>query len=154
MVIVKEHAGLVYIIYLVSVKKYKEAAGVAVLWSATYFLIRLIVGPLDFYMPKDPAWFVTTPILTLDPYLIRLFPMSLRWANWLSIVSIVSLCLLFLRDRTEVFMILANLPIIIIFGMFYEAQLWFMVIVAIVYKRKVEKNEHNTVYAGGDKALA
>jgi len=141
MVIVKEHAGLVYIIYLISIKKYKEAAGVIVLWLGTYFVIRLIVGPLEVWMPEDPAYYFTTPILTLDPYIVRFFPVSLNWSSWLFIASEILLCLFFLRDRTEVFMVLANLPIIAMFGFFFEAQLWLMMVVAIVYKRKADKND-------------
>lgn len=147
MVLVKEHAGLVYIIYLIAFKKYKEAVLVAVLWGVTYLSVRLIVGPLDFYMPDDPAYFVTTPILTLDPYLIRFFPILLNWKRWVWITAEIVLCLLFLERRTEVFMILANLPIIMIFGLFYEAQLWLMVMVVIVYKRKVDRNDFRSFVA-------
>ena len=136
MVIVKEHAGIIYIFYLLSIKKYREAVGVGVLWTVTFVSLRLLIGPLDFWTPADPSLFVSTPILTLAPYIIRL-----TWMKWLWVAAEVLLCVLFLRDRTEVFMVVANLPFITIFGLFYEPQLWLMVIVAIVYKRKAEENE-------------
>ena len=131
MTMVKEHAGLVYIIYLLAIRKYKEALGVGVLWAVTFFLVRLLIGPLDIY-----AGSVITPILTLQPYIVRL-----TWQTWLWIAGQVMLCVLFLKDRSEVLMVAANLPIITIFGLFFEPQLWLMVMVAIIYKRRVEYEE-------------
>ena len=135
MTMAKEHAGLVYIIYLFSVRKYKEAIGVSALWAVTFLSIRLLIGPLDFWV--SPVWgeALPTPILTLEPYIIRLTNMDRQ----ILIVAEIVLCILFLRDRTEVLMVLANLPIITIFGLFYEAQLWLPVMVAIVYKRRAER---------------
>lgn len=132
MTIAKEHAGLVYIIYLLSIRKYREAIGVGVLWAVTFLSIRLLIGPLDFWISPVYGEALPSPILTLEPYIIRLA----RWHIQVLIVAEVALCVLFLRDKTEVFMVLANLPIITIFGLFYEPQLWLMIMVAIVYKRK------------------
>ena len=135
--IAKEHAGLVYIIYLLSIKKYREAIGVSMLWAATFFSIRLLIGPLDYWVSPVYGPSPPTPFLTLEPYIVRLQePMK-----WMLIVNVIVLCILFLRDRTEVFMVLVNLPIITIFGFFYEPQLWLMIMVAIIYKRRIEHDE-------------
>jgi len=135
MTIVKEHVGLVYIIYLFSIRKYKEAIGVGVLWAVTFLTIRLIIGPLDFWVSPFYGEALPTPILTLAPYIIRLSLVN----NQVLIVAEIVLCVLFLRDRIEVLMILANLPIIVTFGLFYEAQLWLPIIVAIIYRRRAER---------------
>lgn len=149
MVLVKEHAGLVYVFYLLAAKKYREAIGVGILWAVTFVSLRLLIGPVGFFVPSDPTLFVSTPIFTLAPYLVRI-----TWMKGLWVAGEIMLCALFLKDRTEVFMVLANLPVIAIFGLFYEPQLWLMVMVAIVYKRKVEENELDTVYDGGVSVLA
>ena len=136
MTLVKEHAGIVYVIYLLSIKRYREAVGVGVLWAVTFLSIRLLIGPLEFWTSPVTGETLYTPILTLMPYIARL-----TWMKWIWIAAEVMLCVLFLKDRTEVFMVLANLPIITLFGLFYEPQLWLMVMVAIVYKRRVEEDE-------------
>jgi len=135
MTIVKEHVGLVYIIYLLSTKKYREAIGVSVLWVVTFLSIRLLIGPLDFWV--SPFWgeALPTPILTLEPYIIRLSLLDRQ----ILIVAEIVLCILFLRDKIEICMVLANLPIITIFGLFYEAQLWLPIMVAVIYRREVER---------------
>ena len=134
--IAKEHAGLVYIIYLLSIKKYRKAIVVSMLWAVTFLSIRLLVGPLDFWVTPEGTSTIT-PILTLGPYIIKLAQQT----TLLLIASTIVLCVLFLRDRTEVFIVLANLPIITIFGLFYESQLWLMAMVAIIYKRRIEHDE-------------
>lgn len=114
MTLVKEHAGLVYIIYLFSIKRYREAVGVGTLWAVTFLSVRLLIGPLDLW--------VSPSFLTLETYILKLGNLS-YWLRWASIVAEIMLCIVFLRDRIEVFMVAANLPIITVFGLFYEPQL-------------------------------
>lgn len=150
MTMVKEHAGLVYIIYLVAVKKYKTAVVVSILWVLTFFIIRVIVGEVAWRPNPLTGEIVTTPILTLAPYIIRLA----KWKVQLYIIAEVLLCVMFLKDRTEVLMILLNLPIIVFFGLFYEPQLWLMMIVAIIYRRRIKQDEFDTVNNGGVQVFA
>ena len=140
MTMIKEHSGLIYVIYLVSTKKYKKAVIAGILWAITFVSIRVIIGPRDWYIPEDPTYLVTTPILTLDPYILRLGPE--KWMNWIKLAGDISLTIFLVKNRKEAFIFIANLPIIIIFGLFYESQLWLMPAIAVIFSRR-NKNEHN-----------
>ncbi|MFW9805320.1 MAG: hypothetical protein ACFFFK_01165 [Candidatus Thorarchaeota archaeon] len=132
---VKEHAGLIYIIFLFSTKKYKEAVAASILWGATYAAIHLIIGPVSAYIPPDaPEMAITTPILTLDPYILRL-SLPTHWKNWANIFGNVLMAVLLVNDRKESLVFLLNLPIITFFGIFYESQLWLMPAIAVIFGR-------------------
>jgi len=141
--IIKEHAAIVLIIALLTCREYKQALLTLVFFGSTFLLIRVVVGPSEFFSPPTaPEYAVQTPIISLAPYILRLQ----TWHNWALLAAALGLTTLLVQDRREVGLFALNLPVILVFGLVFESQLWLMPAIAVIFGRTINNAGKKNIF--------